>query len=92
MRAQVPFPYEDANLVGDLVESSRAKLEALITLSFGHLSRFQFAGINVTRTLYGGLGTDERLSIWRFFVPNLALRKIPRLRINLNPVGRNWKR
>jgi hypothetical protein len=32
-------------------------LEALKPLSFGRLSRFQFAGMNMTTLLDGGLGT-----------------------------------
>jgi len=33
----------------DRFESVRAKLEALKTLSFGHLFRFQFAGMSMAR-------------------------------------------
>jgi hypothetical protein len=36
-------------------------LEALTALSFGHLSRFQFAGMNISLPIDGGLRTVLRL-------------------------------
>ena len=59
-----------------------AKLEALITLSFGHLPRFQFAGMKMTSPLDGGLGTVKWNQNFRPCqpqsspkVPNYSLRK-----------------
>jgi hypothetical protein len=42
-----------------ILKYTRAQLEALKTLSFARVPRFQFAEMNITTLLDGGLGTFQ---------------------------------